>query len=100
MTDPNKVISFAKQSWKELKPEDDYDVKLQVMPEVIKKHEDMVRCYLENDFNPERAIRMLTRQKQGMADQGDDGQVWHKRLSECLKRISRRFDKSPARFGK
>lgn len=96
-TDDPRIINFAKLSWKELKPEDDYDVKLEITPEIIHKHEEFVKDYLENDFNVERVIRIRSKWKEGFGDLTESGQEWHKRLAECLKRLCRQYDKKQVR---
>ncbi len=89
--DPNKVINFAKLSWKELQPTKDYDVTLEVLPEVIKKHEEFVRCYIANDYDPDRVVRVMLNFKNGIKDLEPEGEAWHRKLSDCLKRLSRQY---------
>ncbi len=93
MADENKVINFAMLSWKKLRPEDDYEVKKTIAPEIIKRHEDTVRCYLENDFNSDRVIRIMTGFKQTFGDLEESGQNFHKQLVEILRELSRKFNK-------
>ncbi len=95
--DPNQVINFAKLSWKELRPDKDYDVTLQTMPEVIKKHEEIVQCYIENSYDPVRVIKIKMGFKQGFDDLEDNAKEFHQRLTECLKRLSRQYMRATKR---
>lgn len=97
MIDENEVITLARWSWSELRPDRLYDVVQEKDPEVLKKHEEMVRAYLANDLSSERAIRALTRGKQGMDDLDESGIAFHKHLSDCLKKKLKQLRRSGAR---
>lgn len=86
--DPLTIEAAASDSWGTLNngnPVRALSIILASAPECYAAHKKNVESLLENGCDPEKAIRAITKGRQGLEDCIPDAQAFHKRLAAYLK---------------
>jgi hypothetical protein len=86
--DPMLIEAAASDSWKTLwngRPDKNLSMILAKSPEIFDMQKRTVEALLLNGCDVEKALRSLTRGKQGIADCSDDHRSFLTRLSAYLK---------------
>jgi len=94
MFEPEKVELFCEQTWDKLRPDEPWKALVDADPEKAEVHRRFVRAYLEHDFRPEIVIPIVTNFKFSFDDQPETGKDFHNRLSDMLKNLVRKYERS------
>ena len=86
--DPLMIEAAATDSWTTLhqgNPTRALSVIRGCAPEAFEAHKKNVEALLRNGCDPEKAIRSMTQNRQGLEDCIPDSQAFHKRLAAYMK---------------
>jgi hypothetical protein len=78
------VLYLARESWRRLRPDDNYDVKRTLTPEIVECHERWIAAYLKSSFNPRIACCIMG---VNFDDLPDESQAYHTRLAKVVKEL-------------
>jgi len=92
--EPAKVEMFCEQTWDKLRPDEPWKALVDADPEKAEMHRRYVGAYLEHGFNPEIVVPIVSNFKFNFNDLLETGQAFHNRLSEMLKDLVRKYERS------